>query len=77
MYNKSETGAADRALKAARELFEFVVSVGGSISGEHGIGLSKAPYLGIELSEAEIDLMKSIKRAFDPKGILNPGKIFP
>lgn len=77
MYNKSETGAAERAMKAARELFEFVVSVGGSISGEHGIGLSKAPYLAIELSTAEIDLMKSIKRAFDPKGILNPGKIFP
>ncbi len=76
MYNKSETGAAERAQEAARELFEYVVSIGGSISGEHGIGLSKAPFLDIELSDAEIALMKRVKSAFDPKGILNPGKIF-
>ncbi len=49
----------------------------GSISGEHGIGFAKAPYLSIELSPDEIALMKRVKAAFDPAGILNPGKIFP
>lgn len=76
MYNKDDTGAAERAKDAAKELFEYVVSIKGSISGEHGIGITKAPFLKIELSEAEIGLMKRIKTAFDPKGILNPGKIF-
>jgi len=48
----------------------------GSISGEHGIGFSKAPYLAIELSAPTIAAMRAIKDAFDPLGILNPGKIF-
>jgi glycolate oxidase len=66
-----------RAHQAERVLFEGVVQLEGSISGEHGIGFSKAPFLPIELSAQEIALMKRIKHAFDPQGILNPGKIFP
>jgi FAD/FMN-containing dehydrogenase len=54
-----------------------VVALEGSISGEHGIGFSKARFLPLELSEDEIALMKRVKAAFDPHGILNPGKIFP
>ena len=54
-----------------------VVALEGSISGEHGIGLTKSAHLGIELSPGEIALMKRVKAAFDPHGILNPGKIFP
>jgi glycolate oxidase len=65
------------AHEAERELFERVVMLEGSISGEHGIGFAKAKYLGIELSRDEIALMQRIKIAFDPNGILNPGKIFP
>ncbi len=61
---------------AIREIFELTVSLGGAISGEHGIGYSQKSYLPIALSEAELDLMKRIKSAFDPKNILNPGKIF-
>jgi glycolate oxidase len=49
----------------------------GAISGEHGIGFSKAPFIGLELTRDEIALMKRVKAAFDPHGILNPGKIFP
>jgi FAD/FMN-containing dehydrogenase len=66
-----------RAKRAERALFERVVALEGSISGEHGIGFAKAPYLSIELSPETIALMKRVKAAFDPNGILNPGKIFP
>ena len=62
---------------AVIRLFEGVVALEGSISGEHGIGFTKAPYLGLELSHDEIALMKRVKAAFDPNNILNPGKIFP
>jgi glycolate oxidase len=75
-----EPGNSDelaRARAAVRQLFEGVVALEGSISGEHGIGFSKAPYIGIELSHDVIALMKRLKHAFDPHGILNPGKIFP
>jgi glycolate oxidase len=61
---------------AIREIFTLTVSLGGTISGEHGIGYTQRPYLPIAVPEAEINLMKSIKGAFDPRGILNPGKIF-
>ena len=72
-----QAAAMARARTAERQLFEGVVALEGSISGEHGIGFTKAPYLGLELSDGEIALMKRVKAAFDPHGILNPGKIFP
>jgi glycolate oxidase len=59
-----------------RELYADGLKRGGVISGEHGIGLVKMPYLSLALDEVQIDLMRGIKRLFDPKGILNPGKIF-
>jgi len=77
MVERDDAGARARAEEAARELFEHVVALEGSISGEHGIGFAKAPYIGIELSDPVIALMKRLKAAFDPHGILNPGKIFP
>jgi glycolate oxidase len=77
MVRRDDAAELARARVAERQLFEHVVALEGSISGEHGIGFAKAKYLGIELSEPEIALMKRIKRAFDPNGILNPGKIFP
>ena len=65
-----------RAKKAERELFEGVVGLEGSISGEHGIGFAKAEYLGLELSPEVMALMARVKHAFDPNGILNPGKLW-
>ena len=62
---------------AIREIFELTVSLGGLISGEHGIGWVQKKYLPIAFTEIELDIMKRIKRAFDPAGILNPSKIFP
>jgi glycolate oxidase len=58
------------------DIYAAGVSFGGAISGEHGIGLSKKAYLHIEMDDALLNIMKSIKRAFDPNNILNPGKIF-
>ncbi|QKF82662.1 FAD-binding oxidoreductase [Halarcobacter ebronensis] len=61
--------------KAIEEIFKLVVSMGGTLSGEHGIGLSKAPFMNIAFSEAELELFRSIKKAFDPNNILNPFKM--
>jgi len=58
-----------------KELYTRAINYGGTITGEHGIGCLKKKFLPLALSEAEIELLKRIKKAFDPKGILNPGKI--
>jgi glycolate oxidase len=63
--------------RCVRKLFEAVVKLGGTLTGEHGIGVLKAPYLPLEQSAELIALQKDLKRAFDPQGLLNPGKIFP
>ena len=63
--------------EAISELFHEVVIMGGTLSGEHGIGLVQSPYMEIACSAAQIEVMKAVKNALDPKGILNPGKIFP
>jgi len=57
-------------------LFGEVIKLGGTISGEHGIGLVQKPYMDIAFPEVSLNLMRQIKTVFDPKGILNPGKIF-
>ncbi len=62
--------------KAIRELFTEVVKLGGTLSGEHGIGLVQKPYMDIAFPETTISIMRNIKKVFDPKEILNPGKIF-
>jgi len=59
-----------------KEIFRITLELGGTISGEHGIGMTKARYLDMELSRAELDMMMGIKRLFDHRNILNPGKIF-
>ncbi len=61
---------------AIKEIFELTVTLDGMISGEHGIGYSQKAYLPIAIKEAELELMRKIKKTFDPKYILNPGKIF-
>jgi glycolate oxidase len=72
--NPDEKVRVDKAIKG---LFQRVVELRGTLSGEHGIGVLKAPYLGMEQSPELIALQQKIKDVFDPKHILNPGKIFP
>ena len=66
-----------RAQKAVHALFEATLRLGGSISGEHGIGVTKALFLPMEVGDRGIEIMKGIKRVFDPNNILNPGKLWP
>jgi glycolate oxidase len=76
MYHRDNHAEYLRAEKAVCELMKGVVALGGAISGEHGIGLAKSPFMRLQHSAAEIKAMKAVKDALDPKGILNPGKMF-
>jgi len=77
MTDKNNKEEYQKATGAVKDIFEATLKLGGTISGEHGIGLTKARYVEMELSQVSIGLMKAIKRVFDPKGIINPGKMFP
>ena len=76
MCERSDPSAVARARAAVGETFAASVDLGGTISGEHGIGYVKAPYLKMALGGETIDAMRRIKRALDPNGVLNPGKVF-
>jgi glycolate oxidase len=73
----NDAAEAPRVSEGLGELFHAVVAMRGTLSGEHGIGTSKADYLGLEQSAELIDLQRRLKAVFDPKGLLNPHKIFP
>jgi glycolate oxidase len=62
--------------KSLRALFELVKGLGGTISGEHGVGLIQKGYMNIVFNETQLELMRGIKRVFDPNNILNSGKVF-
>ncbi len=75
MVDGSDPQQVKIAYKAIEEVFQATVDLGGTLSGEHGIGLAKAPYMNMAFSEEEMNLFKSIKMAFDPNNILNPAKM--
>ena len=70
LRDEEEMGRVDKMLE---ELCEAAIRMGGTLSGEHGIGIAKARFMGMEFSEISLDLMRGIKRVFDPNNILNPG----
>jgi len=76
MYHRADAAECRAAARAVGRLMREVVALGGAISGEHGIGLAKTPFLRLQHSAAAIRAMRSVKRALDPRGILNPGKMF-
>jgi glycolate oxidase len=76
MIDRAISGEMEKAEKAIEAVFAETLRLGGTMSGEHGVGITKAPYLGMELDPAALVYMKAIKRALDPNNILNPGKIF-
>jgi len=77
LVHPEDAGEMARAGQAVRATFELAVALGGSISGEHGIGTAKQPFLGLELGPRAMAAMRAVKAALDPLDILNPGKIFP
>jgi glycolate oxidase len=77
MADKADAEQMAKAEHAIEALFRATLALGGTMSGEHGVGIMKAPYLSLELSNESIHYMKMLKKALDPHNILNPGKIFP
>lgn len=77
MIDSKVPGEQEKADQAIEEVFKGALELGGTMSGEHGVGIMKSSYLPLELSGVAIDYMKTIKKALDPNNILNPGKIFP
>ena len=75
MVDKNDPEAVKRGHEAITEIFKATVELGGTLSGEHGIGISKAPFMSLAFSEAEMNLFRAIKKAFDPNNILNPNKM--
>ncbi len=73
--DKNDKEQVKKGYEAVEEIFKLTVKLGGTLSGEHGIGLSKAPFMNLAFSEAEMNLMRNIKKAFDPNNILNPFKM--
>ncbi len=77
MVDRSNHDEYEKAQELVRDIFRATLELGGTISGEHGVGLTKKNYISMEIPPVELELMKKIKKVFDPKNILNPGKIFP
>lgn len=73
--DKNDEKQVQKGHEAITEIFKLAVNLGGTLSGEHGIGLSKAPFMKLAFSEAEMNLFRAIKKAFDPNNILNPYKM--
>ncbi|MCE7190945.1 FAD-binding protein [Campylobacter coli] len=73
--DKNDKDQVKKGYEAVEEIFKLTVKLGGTLSGEHGIGLSKAPFMNLAFSEAEMNLMRNVKKAFDPNNILNPFKM--
>ena len=77
LINKDLPGQEEKAHEAIKEIFQAALALNGTMSGEHGVGLAKQPYIELELNPVQIRAMQAIKLALDPNNILNPGKIFP
>ena len=75
LFDPADTTASDAAHRAAKELTREVIALGGTCTGEHGIGLGKRQALVDQAGESTVAVMRSIKQALDPRDILNPGKV--
>ncbi len=77
LVDPADPASMEKIKPALDQLFRLVLDLDGTLSGEHGIGTQKRPYVGWEIDQATLNLQLSLKKLFDPKGILNPGKVFP
>jgi glycolate oxidase len=76
-YDESIPGQAEHAERVASEILEYCIDAGGSLTGEHGIGMDKKKYMPAMFSADDLDTMQRVRCAFDPSGLCNPGKVFP
>jgi glycolate oxidase len=77
MYDEQKPGELERAVQANEELLAACIALGGSVTGEHGVGVDKAKNLTMQYAEADLNFMYRLRRVFDPAGIMNPGKLLP
>ena len=77
LFDEREPGAVDRAVKAGGEMLEICVAMGGTLTGEHGVGLEKKAYMPLVFTDEDMEAMERVRDAFSPSGRFNPGKIFP
>jgi glycolate oxidase len=77
MYDRFDPRQRDEVVAGVAELMRIVVDMGGAITGEHGVGIMKSDFLGLQYDRPTLDVMRALKRTLDPNNILNPGKIFP
>jgi glycolate oxidase len=76
LFDRHDADEVSRVNQAAAEIFDAAVRLGGTLTGEHGIGSLKKEFLTMALDPVELELMQRVKAVFDPAGILNPGKVF-
>jgi glycolate oxidase len=77
LFDQRDRAQFERAVAAAHEIMKFCLSVGGSLTGEHGVGMEKNELMPLLFSEADLGLMRHVHDAFNPRGLLNPAKVFP
>ncbi|MCG6976910.1 MAG: lactate dehydrogenase, partial [Acidiferrobacterales bacterium] len=77
LYDSQDPEQGRQARPCLDQVFDLVLKLEGTLSGEHGIGMEKRDYIAREIDPVTLDLMRRVKRQFDPGNILNPGKIFP
>ncbi len=77
MYDRDDKREHELAHRAIRDCFKTVIELGGTISGEHGIGAAKIQFMNLQFSEQELEVLRALKRAFDPDGLFNPNKLIP
>ena len=75
MFDKANPEEVEKVERAVEELFKLTIDFGGSITGEHGVGITKKPFLKLQLGEVGLELVKGVKKLFDPKNLFNPGKV--
>jgi FAD/FMN-containing dehydrogenase len=77
LFDRQNADELDRVERASKEIMQLCVDVGGTITGEHGVGIDKRDYMPLVHNETELEMLRSVKRLFDPDGLFNPGKVLP
>jgi FAD/FMN-containing dehydrogenase len=77
LFDRNDPDELDRVERASKEIMSLCVEVGGTITGEHGVGVDKRGYMRLVYGEVELEAMSAVKKVFDPDGLFNPGKVLP